>query len=198
LRPVVVVALALFAAACNNPSYNRSTVQRDLERDTGLSASQAECVTERLEATIGVRRLGARDEPTPLERDKTHAAVVYAILACSGSPFDSGSVAQALTAKAEVPAAEAECLVREVPKRIPEDELASATANVNAVRGAVFDATLECGGSLDDARRSIGLTREEAKCVGQRQPVEARTVEVCTSPTTTTTTTSPPPSTPTS
>ena len=73
---LIVVGLALAAAACNNPTYSRNTVERDLRDQSGLTPTQAQCVTMRLEDTIGVERLGARDAPTTREREKLHAAPV--------------------------------------------------------------------------------------------------------------------------
>jgi hypothetical protein len=174
-----LVVCAVFAYGCNNPDYDRDTVEQELRDDVGLTAPQAACVAEQLEEAVGVRRLGARDEPTPLEQDKLDAAVLYAIVACGDEPFDRGAVASELERALRLRAADAQCLAREIERR-------AQTATSETIAAA----TLACDGGQAELRRNVGLSREEAECV-----VDGETVRRCTDDSTSTTQ---PPSTPSS
>jgi hypothetical protein len=180
LGVVGLVGLALLAVGCNNPDYDRDTVEQELRDDVGLSAKQAGCVAERLEETVGVRRLGARDEPTPLERDKLDAAVLYAIVACGDEPYDRAAVARELERALDFDRAEAQCLAREIERR-PQP----------ATQETIVAATVGCDGGEAELRRNAGLTREQADCVA-----DGGSLPRCTDDDgATTTSTSPPPST---
>jgi hypothetical protein len=122
-----------------------------------------------LEQSFEVRRLGARDEPTPSERDKFRAALLYAILACSGAPYDRARVTSALEDELRMSQQDAVCLTREVEARVKPATLASddnlTDDRVAEIRAAIIDATLACGGGSRAVRRNAGLTSEEAECV---------------------------------
>jgi hypothetical protein len=179
-----LVVCALFAYGCNNPDYDRETIEQELRDDVGLTAPQAACVAERLEDSVGVRRLGARDEPTPLERDKLDAAVLYAIVTCGDDPFDRAAAVRQLQRALELPAAEAQCLAREIERRAQP-----------ATPETIASATLACDGREPELRRNVGLSRDEAGCV-----LDGETVRQCTAdePTDDSTSTTRPRSTPSS
>jgi hypothetical protein len=191
---LVTAVLVVALAACNNPDYSRSTVERDLTNDAGLTASQAHCLARGLEIAIGVRRLGSREAPNQSERDLAHAALVYAIVACSGSPFRAGRVARDLHTQAQLDAKEASCLVDGVAKRVGTDTLANdAAVNLTAqnrakMRVAIAAATIACGGNNATLRRTVGFDGEEAACA-LRAGQDLAAIKRCTVTTTTTTTT---------
>jgi hypothetical protein len=198
---LLVAACSLLVVACNNPTYNRGTVERELHRDAGLTASQAKCLASRLEQTITKERLGARDLPTSFERDKTHAALVFSIIACSDAPYDRARIERDLERKAQLTPAQARCLVEGVERRIPPRQLASGDnlkpAALTNISAAIFDATVDCGGNALQLRRNTGLTRQQIACISRYNPptppgapVNRRTAFVqCTATTTSTTTT---------
>jgi hypothetical protein len=205
-----VVGFALVAAACNNPTYSRNTVERDLRDESGLTPAQAECVAMRLEETIGVERLGARDEPTTREREKLHAALVFAALACGSQPYDPQAAARVLRDKARMPPAYADCLAREFPNGVegplPDASVAWRGSHVRALQVAILDATIECAQARGanvalEVRRNLGVSRQQSTCILASKASTSREAFVaCTrsTPTTTTTvpaTTVPPPST---
>ena len=201
---MVALTLLLVAAACNNPTYDRDTIEHDLEHETDLTASQAACVARRLEQTIGEQRLGARDVPTAHEREKLHAAVVFAIVACSGPPYDRARIVRALERDAKIASERAPCLVREIERRVPSRRLAAngnlADPTRTTILSAIADATITCSNDpARDLRNNVGLTRTQAACVmrpnpppANGAPLDRRTVFVrCTtspSPTSTSTT----------
>jgi hypothetical protein len=175
---VVALTLVLVGGACNNPTYNRDTIEHDLERETKLTASQATCLAQRLEQTIGEQRLGARDLPTAHEREKLHAAVVFAIVACSGAPYDRARVVHALEREARMPSDQAPCLVREIERRVPPRRLAAPGNLANPARttilSAIADATITCSDNpAHDLRNNVGLARTQAACVMRPNPPPA-------------------------
>jgi hypothetical protein len=167
-RFAILLGCALLAAACNNTGYSRATVVEDLRAQTQLTDAQADCLSKRLEQVIDVRRLGARDEPTPFERVEFRAALLYAIVACSGAPYDRDRVATALNEELDIPFAESECITRAVEQRVKPDTLARddnlSNARVAEIRAAIVEASLACGGEAK-VRRNVGLTRQQAECV---------------------------------
>jgi hypothetical protein len=188
---VCVVGAGASATACAGTEYDRDAIEQDLRDDSGLSASQAHCLTRRLEDSIRVSRLGARDDPTSGERDKLHGALVFAIVACSGAPYDRDAVAPDLAETANLGRARADCLLASIETDVPPVELEASDnldrERVQEVRAAIVDATLACGGRAREVRRNAGLTRKEAECVLADESFEA-----CTTSTTTTSTTTGP------
>jgi hypothetical protein len=209
---VTAIVLVVGAAACANPEYDRSTVERDLERDSGLTAAQAACVARRLEDTVGERRLGARDTPSPAERAYLHSALVFAGVACSGRPFDVAKVQRFLVDKAKVGAADARCLVEHAVLDVGADQLAAGDNLTRAaslkVRGALAWGAVSCIARDGEAavaalRENAGVNREQALClrsnvipgepalpVGAEPQDRAAIVERCTSASATTTSSS--------
>ncbi len=202
---LIVVGLALVAAACSNPTYSRNSVERDLRDQSGLSADQARCVTRRLEDTIGVERLGARDDPTTREREKLRAALVFAALACGPRPYDADAAARVLRTKVRVPPSYADCLAREFATRaadvLPAPSVAWRNNEVRALQPPILASTIECARARGanvalELRRNLGISRLESQCVlDARTPADA--FASCTSTSTTTTTTTTTSSTPT-
>jgi hypothetical protein len=175
---LVALTLVLVATACNNPTYDRDAIEHDLEHETDLTASQAGCVARRLEQTIGEQRLGARDVPTAHEREKLHAAVVFAIVACSGSPYDRARIVRALERDAKIASEQAPCLVREIERRVPPRRLAAngnlADPTRTTILSAIADATIRCSNDpARDLRNNVGLTRTQAACVMRPNPPPA-------------------------
>jgi hypothetical protein len=174
---IAVVLLAIAVAACNSPDYDRNTVERDLEQDVGLSAAQARCVAQQLENLLGVRRLGARDDPRDGERNRLNAALLFGVVACSGEPYDRDEVVATIERLTAMEADDAACVVRGVEERVPPERLASggnlAEERALDVRAAIADATIDCyveadrtGDELVQAlRANAGLSAEEARCL---------------------------------
>jgi hypothetical protein len=195
---LLVVGHALIAAACNKPTYSRKTLERDLRDDSGLSATQAQCVAMRLESTIGTDRLGARDEPTTREQEKLHAALVFAALACGARPYDADAAAKVLRTKARVPATYADCLAREFGRRqadeLPDPADAWQPKHVRALQVPILESTIDCANARGantalEIRRNLGVSRQQSTCIlAGASPAQA--FAGCTTSTTTTTTTS--------
>jgi hypothetical protein len=61
LVAVAVAAVAL--AACAQPGYSASKLQRELRR-AGVSPQQAQCVTDAMENTFDPLKLGSHAEPS--------------------------------------------------------------------------------------------------------------------------------------
>jgi hypothetical protein len=194
---LVVAGLALIAVACNNPTYSRDTIERALRNDSGLSAAQAECVARRLEDTIGVERLGARDEPTTREKEKLHAALVFAALACGPRPYDAAAAAKTLREKGRMPPTYADCIAREFGGRaaadMPEPSVAWQATKARPLQVFIAAATIECAQARGaneglELRRNLGISRQQSACI-LAAPHRAEAFTACTTTSTTTTTT---------
>ena len=66
---LVVVGVAAFAG-CAMPGYSTRKLQRELKA-AGLTAEQATCVTDGMEASLNLDQLGSYSEPTAQEFAKT-------------------------------------------------------------------------------------------------------------------------------
>ena len=62
----MVVAAGSLTAGCAAPGYNGGSLQRRLVA-TGVSATAARCVVDRMSTLFGDRRLGARADATTAE-----------------------------------------------------------------------------------------------------------------------------------
>jgi hypothetical protein len=183
----LLVVAGFTASACSNPTYSRSTVEHELENSAGLSHSQASCLAQRLEKTVGADVLGARTVPTPRLRNKAHAALVFAIVACSGAPYDRAKIEHSLQTAARTSAAHAACITAQAERAVGGDQLAASgnlagTALTN-VQNALILATLRCtpGGAKHakvPLQTEAGLTATQASCV-LRAPVGSNYVLHC-------------------
>ncbi|MCU1426758.1 MAG: hypothetical protein JWL83_758, partial [Actinomycetia bacterium] len=168
---LIVAVLVLGLGGCNNPTYKRSTVEHDLVNDTGLSASQADCFAVGLERSIGVDRLSARTAPSARDREKAGAALIFAIVACSGAPYDRAKIERALQVQAKLSATFAKCLAEGVEKRVGSDQLAakgnlSGTAQTK-IEDAIVLATIACApptraAQIAELQRTAGLSAGQA------------------------------------
>jgi hypothetical protein len=187
---LAAAVLAVVAGGCASGEYDRASVEQDLVDTTELTAAQAACLTRRLEATIGVTRLGARDEPTAGERDRMHGALVMSVLGCSGAPYAADAIVTDLAEAADLGRDAAQCLVDEVEREESADGLAKPDAvddeRAVALGAAISVATLRCGGGETELRRNAGLTGTQAECVlDARDALETDpvgTYEDCTAP----------------
>jgi hypothetical protein len=78
VRPAVVVAVAAGVAAlagCAVPGYDASKLQGELRR-AGLTAAQAKCVTDGMEAKFDLREMASHSDPTSEQLAKAHDVLV--------------------------------------------------------------------------------------------------------------------------
>jgi hypothetical protein len=135
----VVALVALLAAACNNPAYTRATVESDLQREVHLSPAQADCLTQQLEAQITPDQLSSHTEPSDLERQQFRGALQYALVACSGAPYNATAVAQELVQHAGLTEADAACVARHVG-----DDVGAGNVTSAEFEAALLRATAVC------------------------------------------------------
>ena len=69
MRLCMLATALLVLAACANPSYEPSSARADLEA-AGLTAVQAECVTQGLDGSFSERRLDSRETPSTREQER--------------------------------------------------------------------------------------------------------------------------------
>jgi hypothetical protein len=177
----LVAVVAVIGGGCASTDYDRRSVEEDLVESTALTEAQAACLTRRLEATIGLTRLGARDAPTEGERDRMHGGLVMAIVGCSGEPYARDAIVTGLAEQANLGRDRAECLVTGVEGEVPPDDLAAPETidDDRAVElgAAIAVATLGCDGSERDLRRNAALTARQAECVlEERAALETNSV----------------------
>jgi hypothetical protein len=122
----LVVLVVLLTTSCNNPSYTSATVESDLQREVHLTAAQADCLTRQLDAQIAPDQLGSHTEPNDVEREQFRGIVQYAIVACSGTPYDAAVVARGLVQHAGMTQATATCVANNVGQLVGVGNVSSA------------------------------------------------------------------------
>ena len=147
LAPVILVVL--LAAACSNRPYTRETVESDLQREVHLSAAQAECLTQQLEAQIPPDQLSSHTDPNDLELEQFRGVVQYAVVACSGAPYNAAVVAPGLMHHAGLTPATATCVARNVGELVGAGNVTSAQ-----FEAALLDATAVCASPVGHYNRA--------------------------------------------
>jgi hypothetical protein len=138
-RLALLTLLSLLVASCNNPVYTSATVESDLQREVHLTSAQADCLTQQLEAQILPDQLSSHTDPNDVEREQFRGIVQYAIVACSGSPYNAAVVAQGLVQHAGMTPATATCVAKNVGELVGAGNVASAQWVV-----ALLHATAAC------------------------------------------------------